>query len=447
MRKFYSLLALSVGLMASPACAAGGDARSSQALSIITDLTTDVGQRLGGTDREAAARDWAVARLRALGFANVRSEPFPIVGWVRGEEKAAITAPVPQKLAVTALGYSGATPAQGVTGELVYFPTLAALKLAPEGSLRGKIAFVDHAMKAAQDGGGYGPFGEARRQGPTIAAAKGASALLIRSIGTDHTRSPHTGVTRRPPQGEPLPSGAVSNPDADLIARLAAKGQPLTASLTLTPRFTGEVMSGNVIAELPGRDPKLAPILVACHLDSWDLGQGAIDDASGCGIITAAALEAARSGQLARTIRVLWAGTEEMGGFGGQAYAKAHANDPHALVMESDTGADRVFRFLFRMAPQDKPLAERIGAELAKMGIYTGEGTPEGGEDVGYIAEKQKLAVIDLNQDMTRYFDWHHTPDDTLDKIDPAQLQQNVDAWAAVLKILGSYTGTISPAG
>lgn len=447
MRKFYSLLALSSALIAAPACAAGGDAHSSDALSIITDLTTDVGQRLGGTEREAAARDWAVARLKALGFANVRAEPFPITGWVRGEEKAAITALVPQKLAVTALGYSGATPAQGVSGELVYFPTLDALKLAPDGSLRGKIAFVDHAMKAAQDGGGYGPFGEARRQGPTIAAAKGASALLIRSIGTDHTRSPHTGVTRVPPQGEPLPSGAVSSPDADLIARLAAKGRPLTASVTLTPRFTGQVMSGNVIAELPGRDPKLAPILVACHLDSWDLGQGAIDDASGCGIITAAALEASKAGQLARTIRVLWAGTEEMGGFGGQAYAKAHGNEPHAVVMESDTGADRVFRALFRMAPQDKPLAERIGAELAKMGIYTGEGKPEGGEDVGYIAEKQKLAVIDLNQDMTRYFDWHHTPDDTLDKIDPVQLQQNVDAWAAVLKILGSYTGTINPAG
>jgi hypothetical protein len=131
-------------------------------------LTTDVGQRLGGTDREAAARDWAVARLKALGFANVHAEPFPIKGWVRGEERAAITAPVPQKLAVTALGYSGATPAQGVSGELVYFPTLDALKLAPEGSLRGKIAFVDHAMKAAQDGGGYGPFGAARRQGPTM---------------------------------------------------------------------------------------------------------------------------------------------------------------------------------------------------------------------------------------------------------------------------------------
>lgn len=428
--------------MATPALAAGGDA-----LSIITDLTTDVGQRLGGTDREAAAREWAVARLKTLGFANVRVEPFPIAGWVRGEEKAAITAPVPQKLAVTALGYSGATPVEGVHGELAYFPTLDALKLAPAGSLKGKIAFVDHAMKAAQDGGGYGPFGAARRQGPQIAAAKGASALLIRSIGTDHARSPHTGVTRVPPQGEALPSGAVSNPDADLIARLAGKGRPMMASVTLTPRFTGQVMSGNVIAELPGRDPKLAPILVACHLDSWDLGQGAIDDASGCGIITAAALEAGKSGQLARTIRVLWAGTEEMGGFGGQAYARAHAGEPHSVVMESDTGADKVFRALFRVAPQDKPLAERIGAELARLGIYTGDGAPEGGEDVGYIADKQKLAVIDLNQDMTRYFDWHHTPDDTLDKIDPAQLQQNVEAWTAVLKILGSYTGVINPAG
>ena len=434
-----SLLALGAALAAVPALAApaGGDA-----LSIVTDLTTDIGQRMAGTPREAAARDWAVARLRALGFANVRVETFPIPGWLRGEEKAAITAPVPQKLAVTALGFSGATPPQGISAELVYFPTLEALKAVPDGSLKGKVAFVDHAFIASQDGAGYGIFGQPRRIGPVVAAQKGAAALLIRSAGTGHMRDPHTGYSTQP-KGAPLPSGAVSIPDAELIARLAAKGQPLTVSLTLTPKDVGTLTSGNVIADLPGRDPKLAPILLGCHLDSWDLGTGAIDDGAGCAIITAAALQASQSGPLARGIRVLWAGTEETGGFGGAAYAKAHAGEPHAVVIESDSGADRVYASELTFADADKALAEKIAGELARMGITRGHDRAEGGEDVGFIAAQQKTAVIDLRQDATRYFDWHHTSDDTLDKIDPAQLQQNVDAFVAVLKILGNYTGAI----
>ncbi len=446
MRKIASLIALATTLVSAPTFAAPAPAVGGDALSIVTDLTTEVGQRLAGSPREAVARDWAVARLTALGFAKVHIEPFTIPGWERGAETASITAPVPQKLAVTALGYSGATAAEGVTADLVYFPTIEALKAAPDGSLAGKIAFIDHAMKAAQDGGGYGPFGAARRQGPTIAARKGAVAVLIRSIGTDHSRIPHTGVTSWAKDVKPIAAGAVSSPDADLIARLAGRGAALRVALTMTPRFTGEAPSGNVVADLPGRDPKLPPILVGCHLDSWDLATGAIDDGAGCAIITAAALQAAKDGQLARTIRVLWAGTEETGGFGGQAYAAAHANEPHALVLESDTGADRVFRVTFQMAAADKPLAERITADLARFGVYAGDGKPEGGEDVGFIAAKQKTAVIDLNQDMTRYFDWHHTPDDTLDKIDPAQLQQNVDVWAAVLRIVANVSRPIAPA-
>ena len=449
MRKTLGLLASSAALWALPVYGspAAGPVSGGDALSIVRDLTSEVGQRLGGTPREAAARDWAVARLKALGFANPRIETFPIQGWERGEEKASISAPIPHRLAVTALGYSGATPPQGVTGELAYFPTLEALKAAAEGSLKGKIAFVDHAFKPSQDGAGYGLFGAARRQGPAIAAQKGASALLIRSIGTDHTRNPHTGVSQAPDGKPRLAAGAVSNPDADLIALLAARGKAMAVQVTLTPRFTGVVTSGNVIADLVGSDPALPPVLVACHLDSWDLATGAIDDAAGCAIVTAAALQASKDGKLARTIRVLWAGTEEMGAYGGRAYADAHAGEPHAVVMESDTGADRVFRAGLQMGAANEPLAARIATELARFGITRGPNEAEGGADVGPIAAKQKLAVIDLNQDMTRYFDWHHTPDDTLDKIDPAQLQQNVDVWAAVLKILGNTTTPIAPAG
>jgi carboxypeptidase Q len=184
-------------------------------------------------------------------------------------------------------------------------------------------------------------------------------------------------------------------------------------------------------------------VLIACHLDSWDLGTGAIDDASGCAIVAAAALRAQEKGKPLRTIRVLWAGSEEIGG-GGEAFAKAHAKEPFALAMESDFGADRVWRVQYALGTDSKALGEKVSAALAPMGIVTGSGKADGGSDVEPIIAAQKLPVIDLNQDGTRYFDLHHTPDDTLDKIDPAQLEQNVAAWTAVLGIVANEAGPIS---
>lgn len=422
------------------------DPRGDVAWDIVSGLTTEVGQRLAGTEAEARARDWAKARMIALGLQNVRIEPFTITGYVRGHDAAVLSAPVPQSLAITALGYSGQTPEAGITAPLVYFSSLDALKAAPDGSLKGKIAFIDHAMMANQDGSGYGPYGNVRRMGPAIAATKGAAGVVIRSAGTDSHRNPHTGVTGWGTV-TPIPAGAVSNPDADLVARTAALGKPMTLRLTLTGHSQPGMPSGNVIGELPGRDPLLPPVLVACHLDSWDLGTGAIDDASGCAIVTAAALKAHAAGTL-RTIRVLWAGSEELGGFGGVAYANAHAGEPHALAMESDFGADRVWRVATGLAEGDKALADKIAAALNPMGIVPARDKANGGEDVGYIIEKQNLAVIDLGQDGTHYFDIHHTPDDTLDKIDPVMLDQNVEAWTRTLGIVAN-AATIAavPAG
>jgi carboxypeptidase Q len=432
-------------LAAAPAAATPTQAQGI-AWDIVADLTTEVGQRLGGTDREAAARMWAIARLKALGFANVHAEPFTMPAWIRGEEHARLTRPVPQNLAITALGNSAPTPATGIEADVVYFATLDALRGAPDGSLAGRIAFIDHALRPTQDGTGYGPFGNARRKGPSLAASKGALGVVIRSIGTDHHRNPHTGGTSFAKGVAAIPSGAVSNPDADLIARIAASGKTMRLAMTLLGHPAGDQPSGNVIGELPGRDPSLPPILLACHLDSWDLGTGAVDDGAGCAIITAAALQASQQGRLLRTVRVLWAGSEELGGFGGIAYGKAHAAEPHALAMESDFGADRVYRVLFGLAAANKPLADRIAAALGPLGVPQGQGKPEGGTDVEPIIVAQKPAVIDLNQDGMRYFDLHHTPDDTLDKIDPAQLQQNVDAWAVVVGIAGNEAGIISGA-
>jgi len=412
---------------------------------IVEGLTTEIGPRPAGSSAEDRARDWGEARLKALGFHDVRVEEFKTRAWQRGPESAALTAPYPQPLAITALGFSVPTPKGGLKAELVYFPTLAALEAAPEGSLKGKVAFIDHAMRAAQDGSGYGPYGNVRRQGPTIASRKGAAGVVIRSAGTDNHRNPHTGVTIFADGVAPIPAGAVSNPDADLIARTAARKLPMAIDLTLMGKPFPDATSGNIVADLPGRDPSLPMILVGCHLDSWDLGTGAIDDASGCAIVTAAALAAQKDGQTLRTIRVLWSGNEEMGlaGGGGAHYVKLHGAEPHAIAMESDFGADRVWQVKFNTAPENKPLADKVKAALWPLGIVPHDGLADGGEDVTAIIKAQSLAVIDMGQDGMHYFDLHHTPDDTLDKVDPAALQQNVDAWAAVLAVVANEAGPI----
>lgn len=411
---------------------------------ITEGLTTEIGPRLAGTPDEARARDWAVARLKALGFSNVRIEPYQMPVWVRGEERAAIVSPFPQPLAITALGNSGATPAKGLEADIVYFPTLDDLKAAPAGSLKGKIAFVSHSMAATQDGSSYGAFGAVRRAGPAIAAQKGAAAIVIRSLGTDHHRNPHAGSTVFPAGTVAIPAGALSVPDAEQLERVLKRGRPVRLRLTLTPRQIGMRESGNVIAEVPGSDPAAGIVLVGGHLDSWDLGTGAFDDAAGLGITTAAAKRIMSAGRPRRTIRVVWFGAEEVGGVGGAAYAKAHAGDRHALAAESDFGADRVWRFDVALPPESAAIGDRLAAALAPLGITRGGAVAGDGTDIGPTLA-QNVAAVDLAQSGLRYFDLHHTPDDTLDKVDPVQLQQNVAAWTAMLAVVANAPEPIGP--
>lgn len=435
MKKLLMIAAL-LPATALPALAQAED--RNLAYNITAGLTTEVGQRLAGTEREANARAWAVEKLKSLGFQNIRIEPFEIKGWVRGEERGELTAPYPHRLALTALGHSGATPANGLTGTVVTYSTYAEFLAAPEAAVKGKIVYVGHAMGRTQDGSSYGVFGRVRREGPGVAAKRGAAAFLIRSIGTDDHRTPHTGVTTWPDGVTPIPAAALSNPDADNLERIAKSGGgAIKMALTLTPKFTGPQQSGNVLAELPGTDPNAGIVLVACHLDSWDLGTGAIDDASGCGIVTDAALTAAAKGKHRRTIRVLWAGSEEVGVFGGDAYFKAHKDEPHALAAESDFGADRIWQVTFRLPDTAAALRTRITDALAAQGIGSGRDLAGGGADVGQMIGAGTPA-IDLKQDGSRYFDLHHTADDTLDKIDPAALRQNVAAWATMLDLVAN---------
>ena len=432
------------------------------AWSITEDLTTEIGPRMAGTEAESAARRWAVARLQAMGFANVREEQFDMKVWVRGTEEASLTSPfLPQKLHIAALGNSGSTGPKGIEGEIAYYYSYDALLAAPDAEVKGKIVFINNQMERAQDGSGYGQFGRARFQGANVASKKGAIAVVIRSIGTDNHRGPHTGGTNFEAGVKPIPAGALSNPDADQLVRQWVRAQamhtqknetgatvyvpePLRMKLVLTPQNVGTKHSGNVIAEVPGSDPAASPVIIACHLDSWDLGTGAIDDAAGCGIITAAAKHVMSAGQPRRTIRILWAGAEEVGVFGGKAYFEKHGSEKHAVALESDFGADRVWRVDFKLPASAKPLEDRIATELSAFGIVRGKTPASGGADIGALVAAG-VPAIDLQQDGTRYFDLHHTPDDTLDKVDPVQLRQNVVAWAATLAILANSSDAELP--
>ena len=402
---------------------------------IVEGLSTEVGPRLAGTEAEARARDWAVRKLTKMGFANVRVEPFDMPVWMRGRESAQIIAPFAQPMVVAALGNSGSTGPDGVTGEIVAFDSVDALSAAPDSAIKGKIVFVDHRMPANQDGSGYGQFGAPRRQGPTIASKKGALAIVIRSIGTDHHRNPHTGVQVFGDGATPIPAGALTIPDAEQLGRILKRGQPVRMKLVLESRSIPNGNSGNVIAEVPGRDPSLPPILVGGHLDSWDQGTGAIDDGAGVAIAAAAAKRIMDAGRPLRTIRIVWFGAEEVGLFGGLNYRAKHGKEPHHALIESDFGADKIWKVDSKLGDARKAEAEAIGKALAPLGIVTGKFDEADGSDIGpMLADGQP--GVGLSQDGTRYFDLHNTPDDTLDKIDPAQLRQNVAAWTTVLAVL-----------
>ena len=407
---------------------------------ILEGLTTEVGQRMAGTEAEARAREWAVRKLKAMGFANVRIEAFDMPVWTRGAEAAAILGPYPQKFAIAALGNSASTGPQGVTGEVVGFDSEAEFEAAPDEAVRGKIVFVSHAMPRTQDGSGYGFFGGPRRQGPSIASKKGALAIVVRSIGTDHHRNPHAGVQSFAEGVKPIPAGALSIPDAEQLQRILKRGKPVTMHLTLVSQVT-QGSSGNVIAEVPGRDPNAPPILVGGHLDSWDLGTGAVDDAAGVAIAAASAKRIMDAGRPLRTIRIVWFGAEEVGLFGGLDYRAKHGKEPHYAMAESDFGAGRVWKVNSKLGKDREQEAKALQNALAPLGIVPGALDQADGSDIGpMIADG--VPAVGLSQDGTHYFDLHHTPDDTLDKVDPEVLRQNVAAWTAMLAVL---SGGVEP--
>ena len=346
--------------------------------------------------------------------------------------------PYPQNLVLTALGRSASTGEQGLEADVVVFETVDELERQPEGSLEGRIAYIGHAMPKTQNGSSYGYFGKARFQGPSIAASKGAVGCLIRSVGTHSHRMPHTGGTGWQDVA-PIPAAALSPPDADQLERIAARGETVRVSLTLTPEVLGMRKSGNVIADLPGSERPEEIVIVGGHLDSWDLGTGAVDDGAGVAITTAAVDLIRRSGLTPkRTLRVVHWGAEEIGLYGARAYAERHAAtlDQHVLGSESDFGADVIYALDANLSADGMQVAQEMLRLMAPLGVVKGKLGPgfqgSSGPDLSPL-NARGLPRFRLKQDGTDYFDYHHTPDDTVDKIDPAKLRQNVAAYVVFL--------------
>ena len=407
---------------------------------IIESLTTEVGQRLAGTEAEARARDWGVAKFKQLGFKNVRIEPFQVDHWERHSEHAEITSPFPQKLMITALGGSIATDSAGIVGQVVRFENLQALKDAPMKGLKGKIVFVDEYMTRTQDGSGYGVAVKKRSGAAVEAGKRGAVAALIRSVGTDHHRFPHTGQMTYDQNVVKVPIAALSAPDADQLHRALGRGD-VEVKLQIDVQSYGKSQSGNVIAEIPGVTDEI--VIIGAHLDSWDLGTGAVDDGAGIGItVGAAKLILDMNKKPKRTIRIVMFGAEEVGLVGAIAYAKEHANelDRHVVGTESDFGAGKVWRFDTNFAESKLYKAKEIHKVLEPLGIALGSNNASGGPDMGPL-RMLGMPVVTLKQNGWDYFDLHHTPNDTFDKISADDIAQNVAAYAAFVWMAANMQG------
>jgi hypothetical protein len=398
------------------------------AWNILESLTREIGPRPIGSPAYERSQGWAVAKLKALGFTNIKVETFAKPSWRRGAESADVIAPFPQKLAIIGLGNSLPTPKGGIEAPIVVFKSYAEMLNQPPGSLQGKIAVVNQPMTRTQDGSGYGAAVEARN-GDSEAAKRGAVAYLVRSVSTGTGRAPHTGATWGP--GPHIPVAALGVPDADLLDAMAARG-PVRVRLNLASSFNAKSVSFNISGELVGRDKPDETIVIGGHLDSWDPGTGAIDDGAGVAITTAAAH---LIGQLPqhprRTIRVVLWGSEENGG-SSEAYATAHQTEAPKLVIagESDLGADRVYKVAL---PQGLPGLDEVLAPLKV--IVASEPPRHGGSDIGGL-QKAGVPIIDVSNDATRYFDYHHSADDTLAIVDRDQLNQNVAVWASLVYLI-----------
>jgi len=416
-----------------------------RAWSFLEGLSVEVGPRSAGSAGDHRAVVWARTTLQAWQLAKVRAEAVTVPHWDRGNESGRIVSPFPQKLVLTALGGSVGTPEGGLEADVLRVESLAAVGALDAGDAEGKVVFIDERMERTKTGDGYRTAVAKRVAGASAAAEKGAVGLLIRSAGTSTTRIAHTGTMRYRDGVPRIPAAALSNTDADLLGAQVRRGGPVRVHIELGARDLGEAESANVIAEVVGRELPEEVIVLAAHLDSWDLGTGTIDDGAGCAIMAAAARLIADLPQPPRrTIRVLLAANEEHGLSGAKAYGERYgdAMAQHVAGLESDFGAARVWSLRSRVAEDQLPLVDDLAKLLAPLGIELGGNEAEGGADLRPL-RAAGVPVFDLAQDGSDYFDIHHTIDDTLDKVDPASLRQNVAAYATLAYVLAEQPGEL----
>jgi Zn-dependent M28 family amino/carboxypeptidase len=409
----------------------------------LAELTDTVGARLTGSPGAEAAVRWALARFRKDGL-EARLEPVRVHRWVRGAERAELL-PAPgwrgQPLAVTALGGSPPTPPGGLAAEVVEAWSLEEVEKLGE-ALRGKVVLLQHRMGSGE---GYGQAVRLRSRGPAAAARAGAAGALMRSLATTSLRSPHAGQTRFDPGERQIPAAALSTEDADLLHRLAGRG-PVKVKLTLGcgPGDPPEAESANVVAEIRGRERPEEVVLLAAHLDSWDLGTGAVDDGAGVAMVMDAMRLAAGMGRPPRrTLRAVLTMNEENGLDGGVGYAERHRDElgGHVAAIEADSGAGRPTGLRVAAGPGGLEAMRALARPLSTLGA---DGVAEGdaGADVSPL-HYQRVPALSVAQDTSRYFDWHHSAADTLDKVSPRDLAEATAALAWVAWALAEAPETL----
>ena len=397
---------------------------------IVESLSTEVGHRLVGSAGDKKSIAWAVNKMKSLGFDKVWTEPVQASFWQRGEANAEIIAPYRQKMVVLALGGSVGTSKKGITANVAHFKTLADLKAIDNNSLNGKIAFVSYKMSQDIDGSDYGSAVGTRVNGAAIAAEKGASALIMRSVGTDNNRLAHTGIMRYRDGVKKIPALALSNPDADLLLRQLQRTTNVSFHLKVTNVAKPKkiVETANVIGEFTGSETPEQIVALGAHLDSWDVGTGAVDDGLGIAMTMAAAYHI---GQLPkrpkRTIRVILFGAEEVGLLGAKAYVEKHKADisQHSIGAEWDFGTGRIYKMTPGVGAMALNNIRELASYLAPLGVAIAEeNNGRAQSDMGALSD-QGMPSINFAPDGFDYFDYHHTENDTLDKVDAKALKVN----------------------
>src|SRR5881397_3068843 len=402
----------------------------------VAHLANNIGPRLSGSAQAAKAVEYVAGELRAVGC-EVQLERVMVPHWVRGEETAALTQfpgqaeNTTQKIVLCALGPSVPTPANGIEANVIAVPNFDALKSMPRDKVAGKIVLFNYPFdkQMAAQGRGGEAYGEAvvyRSTGPAAAARQGAVACLIRSVGGADYRLPHTGLTDYAGDAPKIPAGAVTAEDADLIADLVRQG-PVKMKLVLTPQQLPDVESYNVIGDIKGSEHPEQVIIVSGHLDSWDLGTGAIDDGTGAAV----SMEAANLIQKLRlkpkrTIRVIAWMNEENGEAGSKQYAKDHEEkmSSHFAAMETDEGAGHPLGINIKGRAEVKKMFTPVASILQESGAGMLSLAEHAGADIEPM-EKEGVPAFAPMQDSRFYFNYHHTPADTLDKIVPKELAEN----------------------